>query len=130
MTDLLRAITSTASSARGLTRGPSKIPTSATSVSKTVSGVKHSTKSLNRTLSGEIEKPNKDPNSPRTSNLKVQGFVAPNAAVNHRRASSLDMNFKSNICSILETSGLSGGSLDGGSLDSQETSAVKRKRWV
>lgn len=100
VTDLRRAVTSTATSAR-------KVPTSIPR--KIAAG---------RTLSGEAKKQATDPNSPRTSTSKVQGFVA----VNHRRSSSLDMNFKSNDCSSVETCGAS--------LDGQGTSAVKRKRWV
>lgn len=103
VTDLRRAVTSTATSAR-------KVPTSATSIPRKVAA--------GRTLSGEAKKQATDPNSPRTSTSKVQGFVA----VNHRRSSSLDMNFKSNDCSSVETCGAS--------LDGQGTSAVKRKRWV
>ncbi|KAG0615159.1 hypothetical protein M758_5G019800 [Ceratodon purpureus] len=126
--DLRRAVTSTATSSRSLTRTQSnKNFTSATSGSKPVSGEKYSSKPLQRNYSGEIKKV---PNSPRTSlgssNLRGMGSVV----ANHRRASSLDMNFKTISGPTLETSGLSVGTSDCGSPNSQENSAMKRKRWV
>ncbi|KAG0575621.1 hypothetical protein KC19_5G017700 [Ceratodon purpureus] len=126
--DLRRAVTSTATSGRSLTRTQSnKNFTLATSGSKPVSGEKYSSKPLQRNYSGEIKKV---PNSPRTSlgssNLRGMGSVV----ANHRRASSLDMNFKTISGPTLETSGLSVGTSDCGSPNSQENSVMKRKRWV
>lgn len=133
ISDLRRAVTSSASSVRSLTRTQSsKSYTSATSGSKTTTGERSATKPLHKALSGEIKVIPKSPgsspgSSPRTSNLKGLGSVA----VNHRRSSSLDMNFKSDIPATLETSGLSGGSRHNGSPHSQGNSATsKRKQWV
>lgn len=136
--DLRRAVASTASSARGLARSESnRIYTSATSGSRTASGEKHPSKPLNRTPSAEIKKTISSqmrsptvPNSPRNSSPTVPNSPRTRLGVvsaSHRRASSLDMNYKSNFSAILETSG---GSSDNRPLVSPEGSSIKRKRWV
>jgi hypothetical protein len=104
----------TSTSGRGLMSG--KVSTSG--AAKAMSGEsRHSSRALSHGEHRKVLLTTKD-----SSGLKAQGV---HVAINHRRSLSLDMTLKSNVCSVLEASGFSGGSLD-----SQENSAMKRKRWV